>query len=121
MRVAILFAALALEACCTCPGAGAPPPIYTPPEETEGAGDESAQTPEPAPAQRGFDESAALNVAMGVADSEGYDPALYTDVVVEDGGDHWIVQMRRPRVLRFIEVHVNKDDGSALFDTRTAQ
>lgn len=117
MRTLLACGVFWLSACCSCPG-DSPPPIFVPEAEDETTGSEDT-TNTPPPAQRGVDESRALGIAMQIAEEEGYDPALYSDVVVSDGDDHWVVQMRRPRVLRFLLVNVYKDDGRASFQVRS--
>ena len=117
MRILLACGVFWLSACCSCPG-DSPPPIFVPETEDETNGGE-VTTPPPPPARSGVDESRALGIAMQIADEEGYDPALYSDVVINDGDDHWVVQMRRPRVLRFLLVNVNKDDGRATFQVRS--
>ena len=115
------FVFLAFLAGC-CPGPDSPPPIFVP--ETAAADEPTAgsESPPPAdPARTGIDEGGALNIAMAIAEQQGYDPALYTDVVVNSDGDHWVVQMRRPRVLRFFEVFVNKADGTAQYQVRSSR
>lgn len=116
MRILLACGVFWLSACCTC--RDSPPPIFVPEaeEEATNGSEESAPTP---PARTGVDENGALVIAMQVAEEEGFDPVLYSDVVVGDGDDHWIVQMRRPRVLRFLLVNVNKTDGSATFQVRS--
>ena len=118
MRTLLLFAVLWISACCSCPG-DSPPPIFVPESEDATSGSEVEATPAPAAAPRGIDEGRALGIAMQIAEGEGFDPALYSDVVVSDGGDHWVVQMRRPRVLRFLLVNVSKEDGSSTFQVRS--
>lgn len=117
MRTFLVFGVLWISACCSCPG-DSPPPIFVP-EEDDTSGSEAEATPAPAPAPRGIDEGRALGIAMQIAEGEGFDPALYSDVVVSDGDDHWVVQMRRPRVLRFLLVNVDKEDGSSTFQVRS--
>ena len=116
MRVLLGVCVFWLSACCSCPG-DSPPPIFVPEEEESAGGQDTAPTP--APVRRGIDENGALGIAMQIAEEEGFDPVLYSDVVVSDGNDHWIVQMRRPRVLRFLLVNVNKDDGAATFQIQS--
>ena len=118
MRTLLVFAVLWVSACCSCPG-DSPPPIFVPENEDTTSGSEAEAMPEPAPASSGVDESRALGIAMAIAEQEGFDPALYSDVVVSDGGDDWVVQMRRPRVLRFLLVNVSKEDGSSTFQVQS--
>ena len=124
MRVLTIWLAassLLLPACCSCPDAGPPPPIFEP---SAGAEDDTTQVAEvdtPQPQSTGYDEGAAVGVAIALAEAEGYNPAEYADVVVENAGDDWIVQMRRPRANRFLEVRVRKSDGAAALDVRTIQ
>lgn len=115
MRTLLALGVFWLSACCSCPG-DTPPPIFVPEESEDTAGGES---PPPAPVQRGVDEGRAVTIAMQIAEEEGFDPTLYSDVVVSDGNDHWEVQMRRPRMLRFLLVNVNKDDGASTFQVRS--
>ncbi|MAQ16287.1 MAG: hypothetical protein CMN30_16040 [Sandaracinus sp.] len=69
----------------------------------------------------GIDEAEATNIALTLAEQEGHDIAAYSDVVVhanEDGD--WVVQLRRPRIIRFLEVVVDKDSGHADLSVRSA-
>ncbi len=106
-----------LSGCCDCPNAaGPPPPIGV---QGSGGGEQTSPSPTPQPpAASGIDEGAAVNIALQRTEQEGYDPAAYDDVVVEDAGDHWVVQLRRPMVNTFLEIRVDKRSGAA--ELRTA-
>ena len=105
-----------LSGCCDCPNdAGPPPPIGV---QASSGGEQTAPPPSQAPAATGIDEGQAVNIALQLAEQEGYDPAAYDDVVVENAGAHWVVQLRRPMVNTFLEVRVDKRSGAA--DLRTA-
>lgn len=95
-----------------------------------GGGEDEVTTPEPAAqttggsnavAQRSreIDEGRAVEIAMHVAEERGYDTMLYEDIVVDDGGDSWVVQMRQPMIREFLLVTVRKSDGSAVLETVT--
>lgn len=93
-----------------------PPPIYTPPEGEE----EQAQT-EPEPAQDHGSEAEALNVALALAEAEGHNVADYTEIVVHQNEDQdWVVQMRRPRLHRFLEVVVDHQSGHGELSVRSS-
>lgn len=98
--------------CLACGSpADEPPPIAPPPDEGSTAGAEAAT---PAPAPSGVDEAQAVNIAMQLAEQQGYDLALYEDITVHEGeGDRWLVQLRRPMATRFLEVTVDKRSGEA--------
>lgn len=109
-----------LSGCCDCPNdAGPPPPIGV--QGSGGGGSSGGEEPPPPETQTpssGVDEGAAVNIALELAEQEGYDPAAYDDVVVEDAGANWVVQLRRPMANTFLEVRVDKRSGAA--DLRTA-
>jgi hypothetical protein len=69
----------------------------------------------------GIDESEALNIALALAEQEGHDIHAYSDIVVHtnDGGD-WVIQLRRPRMHRFLEVVVSKTDGAGVLTVKSA-
>ena len=117
MRILLACGVFWLSACCTC--RDSPPPIFVPETEQEATNGSEEAAPTPPPARTGVDENGALVIAMQVAEEEGFDPVVYSDVVVADGDDHWVVQMRRPRVLRFLLVNVSKTDGAATFQVRS--
>ena len=82
----------------------------------ETAGEESVSHDGP-----GIDEGEAVNIAMNLADAEGHDAQAYTDVVVHTSDDgQWVVQLRRPRLLRFIEVVVDKSSGKGVLTVRSS-
>jgi len=69
----------------------------------------------------GIDEAEAVEIAMALAEQEGHDTQSYSDIVVDHADDgNWVVQLRRPRMLRFIEVIVDKTDGAAALSVRTS-
>ena len=116
------FAAAGLmlaQACCDCPCAE--PPLIAP--ESETAGGESTEpaaggtTTSAAPATASaaeVNEARAVEIAFQLAEQEGYDPMEYSDVVVHPDGDtHWEVQLRKPRILRFLQVRVDRQSGAA--------
>ncbi len=91
---------------CGSRAAEEPPPIAPPPSE----GAEAAVAPTPS----GVDEGEAVNVALALAEQQGYDVALYEDITVHEGeSGHWLVQLRRPMATRFLEVTVDKRTGEA--------
>lgn len=94
-----------------------PPPIYTPPEGEE----EQAQTqPDPEPQDHGS-EAEALNVALALAEAEGHNVADYTDIVVHrNEAQDWVVQLRRPRLHRFLEVVVDHRSGDGELTVRSS-
>lgn len=113
----IVLVLASLSGCCDCP-CEEPPPIAPPPT----AGDETpVTTVEPAPAPRGVDEARAVEIAMSLAGAEGFDVTAYTDVVVHAGGEGttWEVQLRRPRILRYLFVVVRRSDGAATLEERS--
>ena len=94
---------------CGSQRADAPPPIAPPPTEAS-AGVEAP----PAPAPSGVDEGEAVNIAMQLAEQQGYDLALYEDITVHEGeAGTWLAQMRRPMATRFLEVTVDTQSGAA--------
>ncbi|MCB9602576.1 MAG: hypothetical protein H6720_19840 [Sandaracinus sp.] len=58
---------------------------------------------------------------MNLATAEGFDVTAYTDVVVHAGGDGttWEVQLRRPRIFRYLFVVVRRSDGAATLEERS--
>lgn len=120
LRTCSLVLVLAgLSGCCDCP-CEEPPPIAPPPS----SGDEAPVDPAPSnppPAARGVDEARAVEIAMNLAGAEGFDVTAYTDVVVHAGGDGrtWEVQLRRPRILRYLFVVVQRADGAATLEERS--
>lgn len=69
----------------------------------------------------GIDEAEAVEIAMALAEREGYDIHSYSDIVVDHHDDgNWIVQLRRPRMLRFLEVTVDKVDGRSSLAVRSS-
>ncbi|MEZ4247829.1 MAG: hypothetical protein R3B99_06280 [Polyangiales bacterium] len=116
-----MLALAGLSGCCDCPCAE-PPPIAPPPaEETSGQEVAVAETPPEPAAPRGVNEGRAVEVAMNLATAEGFDVTAYTDVVVHAGGDGttWEVQLRRPRILRYLFVVVRRSDGAATLEERS--
>ena len=114
LTLAILVGSL--SGCCDCPNAAGPPP----PIGVQGSGGGEQPAPPPARAttpSSGYDEGAAVNIALQLAEQEGYDPAAYDDVVVEDAGAKWVVQLRRPMANTFLEVQVDKRSGAAELST----
>jgi hypothetical protein len=110
-----------LSGCCDCP-CEEPPPIAP----LASSGDEAPVQADPAPsnpppASRGVDEARAVEIAMNLAGAEGFDVTAYTDVVVHAGGDGrtWEVQLRRPRILRYLFVVVQRADGAATLEERS--
>ena len=78
------------------------------------SGNEQEETP-------GIDEAEAVEIAMALAEQEGYDTHSYDDIVVDHADDgNWIVQLRRPRMLRFLEVTVDKVNGNASLAVRSS-
>ncbi len=78
------------------------------------SGDEQADSP-------GVDEAEAVEIAMALAEQEGYDTHSYSDIVVDHHDEaNWIVQLRRPRMLRFIEVTVDKASGHSSLRVRSS-
>lgn len=77
--------------------------------------------PMQAPAPRGVDEGRAVEIAMNLAGAEGFDVSAYTDVVVHASDDAraWEVQLRRPRILRYLFVVVSRADGGATLEERS--
>jgi len=76
------------------------------------SGNEQEDTP-------GIDEGEAVEIAMTLAEQEGHDTAAYSDIVVDHADDgNWVVQLRRPRLHRFIEVIVDKSSGAASLAVR---
>lgn len=119
LRTCSLVLALAgLSGCCDCP-CEEPPPITPLPT----AGDEAPvrADPTPAPSPRGVDEGRAVEIAMNLASAEAFDVTAYTDVVVHAGDDGrtWEVQLRRPRILRYLLVVVQRGDGAATLEERS--
>ncbi len=119
LRTCSLVLALAgLSGCCDCP-CDDPPPIAPPPS----SGDETPvrAEPTPPPAPRGVDEARAVEIAMNLAGAEGFDVTAFTDVVVHAGDDGrtWEVQLRRPRILRYLFVVVQRADGAATLEERS--
>ncbi|MCB9633352.1 MAG: hypothetical protein H6721_14645 [Sandaracinus sp.] len=113
-----MLALAGLSGCCDCPCAE-PPPI-APLEETSGDEVVAETPPEPA-APRGVNEGQAVEIAMNLATAEGFDVTAYTDVVVHAGSDGttWEVQLRRPRILRYLFVVVRRSDGAATLEERS--
>ena len=108
----LVFATLTLLCHACCSGAAEPPPPIAPPPEQEGASGGEAQSSPPPPS--GVDEAQAVNIAMQLAEQQGYDLALYEDITVHQGQDNrWLVQLRRPMATRFLEVTVDKQSGAA--------
>ncbi|MEM9068813.1 MAG: hypothetical protein AAGE52_09920 [Myxococcota bacterium] len=111
MRIIMIFALLTglAFAGLACGGSSDdPPPIV--PEEEPTAGAEVAPEPEPT----GVTEADAVTIAINLAEAEGYDLSLYSDITVHhaENGD-WLVQLRRPMSTRFLEVTVHKVSGDA--------
>jgi len=78
------------------------------------SGGEAADSP-------GIDEAEAVEIAMALAEQEGYDIHSYSDIVVDHADDgNWIVQLRRPRMLRFLEVTVDKVNGHSSLAVRSS-
>lgn len=90
----VAMPALIIAGCASAP----PPPPPEPPRPR-------------APAR--FTEADAVNVAISVAEAEGYDIAEYSDIVVhENEADHYEVQLRKPRINRFLMVTVDPNTRS---------
>lgn len=78
------------------------------------SGGEQADSP-------GIDEAEAVEIAMALAEQEGYDTHSYSDIVVDHHDDgNWVVQLRRPRMLRFLEVTVDKSSGHGSLRVRSS-
>jgi len=78
------------------------------------SGNEQADSP-------GVDEAEAVEIAMALAEQEGYDTQSYSDIVVDHHDDaNWVVQLRRPRMLRFLEVTVDKVSGESSLRVRSS-
>jgi hypothetical protein len=109
-----------LSGCCDCPCED-PPPIAPPPSSGDETPVSSAPAPSTPPAARDVDEARAVEIAMNLAGAEGFDVTAYTDVVVHAGGDGrtWEVQLRRPRILRYLFVVVQRADGAATLEERS--
>lgn len=116
MRLLALLTFLALA--CGGSNQNDPPPIYTPPEGEE----EQAQTqtqPEPEPDHSS--EAEVLNVALALAEAQGHNVADYSDIVVhKNEDDDWVVQLRRPRLHRFLEVIVDHRSGEGVLSVRSS-
>ena len=107
--------ALASSLAVGCGGGDDPDHTYqTGIEPTSGHEDGTGSGP-------GIDSTEATNIALELAGREGHDVQAYSDVVVHqnDGGD-WVVQLRRPRMIRFLEVVVDESSGEAVLSTRSA-
>ena len=69
----------------------------------------------------GIDEAEAVEIALALAEQEGYDTHAYNDIVVDHADDgSWVVQLRRPRILRFLEVTVDKVSGHGSLAVRSS-
>ncbi len=78
------------------------------------SGNEQEDTP-------GIDEAEAVEIAMNLAEQEGHDVQSYSDIVVDHADDgNWVVQLRRPRLHRFIEVIVDKSSGAAALSVKSS-
>lgn len=105
MRSSVFLLVLSLAAC------GGEEEVTTPEPTAETAGGSQVIQP------REVDEGRAVEIAMNVAEERGYDTSLYEDMVVDDAGDAWVVQMRQPMIREFLLVTVRKSDGSAALET----
>ena len=105
---------------CGGSDANEPPPIYVPPEGEDENAQQTQTQAEPEPQSHGS-EAEALNVALALAEAEGHNVADYTDIVVHKNDDQdWVVQLRRPRLHRFLEVIVDHQSGEGQLSVRSS-
>ena len=114
----LLWALLAATAACGG-GQEEPPPIYDP--ERDSTGSESAPDQETGSSSQGLSEGEAVMLAIEAAAAEGHDAEAYSDIVVHRRGDHWEVQLRKPRILRFLLVTVHSETRHTEVQVRTHQ
>ncbi|MBX3247288.1 MAG: hypothetical protein KF901_08910 [Myxococcales bacterium] len=117
--VCLVIAMLAGPGCCKC--GEEPPPIFSATSGDE-ADDEASggATAQPAPAPRGVTEGRAVEIAMNTAVEQGVDIDGFDDIVVHGTSDgrSWEVQLRRPRILRYYVITIDKQSGSAALEER---
>ena len=90
-------------------------------EHTYSAGIEPTGGGEASDDGPGIDEGEAVNIALAMAEAEGHDIHAYSDIVVHTNGEgNWVVQLRRPRMIRFIEVVVDKASGDGNLMVKSA-
>lgn len=106
----------AAQGCCKC-GEEPPPLVAT----TTGDDEPVGIAPEPEPAPRGVTEARAVELAMNTAMEQGADLDGYDDIVVHSSADgrSWEVQLRRPRILRYYMVTIDKQSGAATLEERS--
>ncbi len=90
-------------------------------EESEDTTGSEVVEPEPTPAhEQTGTEAHAVEVALHIAEQEGYDVMSYEEITVHRNDDeHWVVQLRRPRIHRFLEVTVNPQSGAGSLRVRS--
>ena len=119
MRLLRLLTFVSCLSALACGGSSEnePPPIYVPPE---GEDETAQQDTQPEPQQDHGGEAEALHVALALAEAEGHNVADYSDIVVHKNDDQdWVVQLRRPRLHRFLEVVVDHRSGHGELTVRT--